>query len=228
MAVCFTGPPLRRWRYSSPGGANYVPPAHISGPLLFCCPLFMSLFCGRRGPIAIHDVVAATPRHLLEAAGPANDRAQLLGGTCWPGGADSPDLSLQGDPICTGYCGISPRVAVFEGIGQVMQRRRESRRQHRLPAPIRPAARRVGGLGRCSSVLLERFEKIATSRGDLRQSRPSPSTICPHQALPVFCRLHSMADCQSLSSSYLSRDAVALHSCTQHSRYCSHPFPPLP
>src|SRR6266480_7803839 len=79
-----------------------------------------------------------------------------------------------------GYCGISPRVYGLRGIGQVMQLRRERKRQYGPPASIQPAARLEGGLRRCSSFLLEWFQKAATSRGDLRDGSSSPSTICPH------------------------------------------------
>ena len=46
-----------------------------------------------------------------------------------------------------GCCGISPRVTGFEGIGQVMQRRRERKRQYGPPASIQPAARQKMAYG---------------------------------------------------------------------------------
>jgi len=180
MAVCFTGPPLRRWRSrrpafslhcETPAGGDYEPcctslaracsgspasPAAPAAPSTFAlcvfvpfCPIFDLRICVRRGPIANVEIwwccwlVLAGHRGFIwqadgQPSNPRSDRAQRLGGTCKPGPDNTaltrPPRPCKGDTICTVSCGISPRVAVFDGIGQVMQRRLQSKSRNGLPA----------------------------------------------------------------------------------------------
>jgi hypothetical protein len=264
MAVCFTGPPLIRWRSCRPAlgglpaqlGATTCR-AHISGPrssasasasaaaaaaAAAIAPPAASLFVSLSLLTRAFECAEArlrksrcggrTPRHHLAGRRwPASDRAQRQGGTCWSGQDNTaltrPPRPCKGDTTCTASAGFRLVLRPLRESGRSCSgdaRARDtmgSLRQYGLLSAVQEAE---GGF---LAPVLEGFQKVATSRGDLREESSSPSTICPHGGPAHFLRLHSMAYRQSFSSCYLSRDAVALQSCTQDSRYCSSPFPPL-
>lgn len=152
MAVCFTGPPLRPWcacrpareSPTQPRGANAVP-QRTSGPRCFLFPLplaFAVLFVRAHFACAEGRLQSRPGGRVAEASGGhgrfADNRAQRLRGTCWPG----VDNTLLTRPICPckethhlhGLLRDFASLRCSEGIGQVMQRRRECKRQYWLPA----------------------------------------------------------------------------------------------